>query len=533
MSASRRTPRAFGVLLTMVATLVLGTGVESARHDPGPAAAPPRVIPAPASLTTRPHESFALTPRTRIVARDGAATSVAGFLAGVLRPSTGYAVPVTHGGDDRGAITLDLERSSGLGSEGYRLDVGRDGVRLRAATPEGLFRGVQTIRQLLPGAIESSTVQPGPWTMPGVRIADAPRFPWRGAMVDVSRHFFTVAEIERYIDEISLYKVNMLHLHLSDDQGWRIVIDSWPRLAPYGGSLEVGGTPGGYYTKADYAEIVRYAAAHFITVVPEIDGPGHVNAALASYAELNCDGVAPPLYTGIDVGFSSLCVNNDVTYRFLDDVVREIAALTPGPYFDIGGDEAHSTTPADYQTYLARVQAIVHKYGKRMSGWADISAAPLRGDSVAQYWNPASGSDPGTGTATNAAKQGVKLVFSPASKAYLDMKYTPDTPLGLHWAGYVEVQDSYSWDPVTFVDGIRESDVLGVEAPVWSETLLNIHDIEFMAFPRLPGIAEIGWSPRTGRSWDEYKVRLAAQGPRWDAMGVNFYRSPQVPWPSG
>jgi hexosaminidase len=512
--------------VALLAILVLGAGVAGAHHG---SPAPPQLVPKPASLTTT-GSSFALSRRTVIVA-PGQARSVGSYLAGILRPSTGYALPVVPWWPGKDRIRLDLTR--GGDREAYRLDVSSHGVKLRAGTPEGLFRGVQTLRQLLPPQIESTSRQQGPFTAPGVHISDRPRFPWRGAMVDVARHFFTVQEIERYIDELSLYKVNVLHLHLSDDQGWRIVIDSWPRLATYGGSLEVGGTPGGYYTKQDYKEIVRYAAAHYITLIPEIDSPGHTNAALASYAELNCDGVAPPLYTGIDVGFSSLCVNKDITYKFLDDVVGEIAAMTPGPYFDIGGDEAHSTPPADYQTFLAKIQQIVHKHGKAMSGWADISAAPLRSDSVAQYWNPASGSDPGTETATNAVKQGVKLVMSPASKAYLDMKYTPETPLGLHWAGYVEVQDSYSWDPVTFVNGISESDVLGVEGPVWSETLQDIHDIEFMAFPRIAGLAEIGWSPRQGRSWDEYKTRLAAQGPRWNVMGINYYRSPQVPWPAG
>ena len=167
-------------------------------------------------------------------------------------------------------------------------------------------------------------------------------------MLDVSRHFFTVDQVKRYIDQLALYKINKLHLHLSDDQGWRIAIDSWPRLATYGGSTQVGGGQGGYYTKADYKEIVRYAASRHLEVVPEIDMPGHTNAALASYAELNCDGVAPPLYTGTEVGFSSLCVGKDVTYDFVDDVIRELAAITPGRYLHIGGDEAHSTSHEDY-----------------------------------------------------------------------------------------------------------------------------------------------------------------------------------------
>jgi hexosaminidase len=504
-------------------TLTGGQGVAGAAEGIA-------VVPAPASVRTTGSQ-FTLAPQSKIVVAPSsqAARPVAAQLAAVLRRSTGYELPIVGTGFAAHDIRLDLA-PSGTGDEGYRLEAGADGLALRAETPAGLFHGVQTLRQLLPARVESDHVQPGPWSVPGVRIADEPRFSWRGAMLDVSRHFFSVAEVERYIDQLALYKINTLHLHLADDQGWRIMIDSWPRLATYGGSTEVGGGPGGYYTKQDFAEIVRYAADRFMTVVPEIDSPGHTNAALASYAELNCDGVAPPLYTGTAVGFSSLCVAKKITYEFLDDVIREITAQTPNPYYHIGGDEAHSTKHDDYIRFVNREQDIVHRYGKRMMGWQEIAAADAARGSVAQYWHPASGSQSGTTLARTAVSKGMKIVMSPANRAYLDMQYNPQTPLGLHWAGYVEVRDAYEWDPATLVDGVGESDVLGVEGPLWSETLDESPDIEFMAFPRLPGLAELGWSPATGRSWDEYRFRLAAQGPRWDALGINYYRSPQVPW---
>ncbi|MGH8880871.1 MAG: beta-N-acetylhexosaminidase, partial [Stackebrandtia sp.] len=453
---------------------------------------------------------------------------VGDYLAGVLRRSTGFALPVT-GRPAAGAITLALSKGV-AGPEAYRLDVTAGGVKLTARSAQGLFRGVQTLRQLFPAKVEAASAQPGPWVAPGVRIADAPRFAWRGAHLDVSRHFFGVGTVKRYIDLIALYKINVLHLHLSDDQGWRITVDSWPRLTTFGGSTQVGGGPGGFYTKADYAEIVRYATSRHMTVVPEIDTPGHTNAALASYAELNCDGVAPPLYTGIEVGFSSLCIPKEVTYRFLDDVTREVAAQNPAKTYHVGGDEAHSTAPADYVTFIDRMQGIVHEHDRTMMGWVDIARGNLKPGAIAQYWYPDEGSAGRTDLAREAKAKGAKIVMSPANKAYLDMKYDANTPLGLSWAGFVEVADSYQWDPATLVDGVGESDVLGVEAPLWSETLLNIDHIEFMAFPRLPGIAEIGWSPASGRSFDEYRLRLAAQGPRWANMSVDFYRSPQVPW---
>ncbi|HZE33893.1 MAG TPA: beta-N-acetylhexosaminidase [Actinoallomurus sp.] len=496
--------------------------------SPAPAAAP-HVVPAPASLHTVPGVSFTLTKKTRIIARPGSGTA-GSYLAGVLRRSTGYPLPVTGSGGSRDVIDLALSRKEK--GEGYRLAVTKASVRLEAGSAQGLFRGVQTLRQLLPPSVESPTVKPGPWTMPGVQIEDSPRFAWRGTMLDVSRHFFTVKQVERYIDQAAAYKINMLHLHLSDDQGWRIAINGWPKLATYGGSTAVGGGKGGYYTQADYTEIVRYAAQRYMTVVPEIDGPGHTNAALASYAQLNCDGKAPPLYTGTDVGFSSWCISKPVTYELLDDVLGQLARLTPGPYLHIGGDEAHSTTPADYATFIGKVGPIVTKHGKKMVGWNEIGAGKLPAGSVAQYWNTATGSEDGTQTARDAVAQGAKVVMSPANRAYLDMKYDESTPLGQDWAGLVEVQDSYDWNPATLVDGVTEKDVLGVEAPLWSETIVTNDDIDYMTFPRLPAIAEIGWSPQAARTWSDFRLRLAAQGPRWTAAGVHFYRSPQVPWPT-
>ncbi|NJQ02522.1 family 20 glycosylhydrolase [Streptomyces sp. PLAI1-29] len=525
-----------------------------------------RLVPAPASV--RPGgEPYRIGPGTAIRVDDSPASRRIGeHLASVLRPSTGYALPVTTR-QGKGGITLKLgaARQSGGGpggasadgagetaaaggaedgkgpgsgtgaaaggdgtaaAESYRLHSAPGGVTVTAPRHAGLFRGVQTLRQLLPAAAEADTRQPGPWTVPGGTVTDAPRFTHRGAMLDVSRHFFTVEQVKRYIDQLALYKINKLHLHLSDDQGWRIAIDSWPRLATHGGSTEVGGGPGGHYTKDDYREIVSYAAERYLEVIPEIDMPGHTNAALSSYAELNCDGVAPPLYTGIEVGFSSLCADKEITYDFVDDVVRELAELTPGRYLHIGGDEAHATSHEDYARFMDRAQEIVGRYGKTVVGWHQITGArPVEG-AVAQYWGT-SGDDEQVAA---AARAGTKIVLSPANRAYLDMKYDEDTPLGLSWAGYVQPEQSYSWDPGSYLRGAPESAILGVEAPLWSETLETGDDIEFMAFPRLPGIAELGWSPADALDWADYRQRIATHGPRWEALGINYHRSPQIPW---
>src|SRR6266536_1144750 len=500
------------------------------------------VVPAPVAVRVSRGTEFTLARSTRILTSPGSAEAerIGAYLAGLLRPSTGYPLPVTAataGGTGEGdGIWLQITRNDQLSDEaredpesdeGYELRVTGASVTLRASRPEGLFRGVQTLRQLLPASIERATAQAGPWKVPGGRIVDRPRFAWRGAALDVARHFFTVEEVKRYIDLISLYKLNVLHLHLTDDQGWRIAVDGWPNLSAHGGSTQVGGGRGGFYTKQEYWEIVGYARDRYITVVPEIDVPGHTNAALASCAELNRDGRAPELYTGTSVGFSSLCPDMAVTYRFLNDVVGEVAALTPGPYVHIGGDEVRTLRDDQYVAFVERVQQIVQAHGKRPVGWQEIAKAKLLPTSVVQYWDVHVSPE----DVLQAARRGTKLLLSPASKAYLDMKYDERTELGLDWAGHVEVRDAYEWDPATLLDGVGEQDVLGGEAERWSETLHSIADVELMAFPRLACVAEVGWSPAAGRQWDGYRQRLAAQGPRWSAMAVRYYRSPQVPWP--
>lgn len=484
------------------------------------------IIPMPDSV--EPAEgSFVLKPGSNIYVEPGTVEmkNIGQFLADRVNPSTGYNIQVlaTSGAPTKGNIYITtVGGNSALGEEGYGITITQDLATVVAIQPAGLFRGIQTIRQLLPPSIENSTVQAGPWEIAAVRIRDYPRFVWRGAMLDVARSFFNVHDVERYIDLIAYYKMNRFHLHLTDDQGWRIVINSWPNLATYGGSTQVGGGKGGHFTQAEYSEIVAYAQRRYITVIPEVDMPGHTNAALASYAELNCDGVVRPLYTGIGVGFSGLCVSKETTYTFVDNVVKELSVLTPGPYIHIGGDEAYAMSTEEYARFIERVQEIVQSHGKQMIGWEEIAQSRLLSTSVVQHWY--------TNLPQRAVQQGAKVIMSPASKAYLDMKYDPSTRLGQDWAGYIEVQDSYTWDPATQVGGVTESDILGIEAPLWTETIRTIADIEYMVFPRLPGYAEIGWSRTRGRSWDEYKMRLGSHGPRLTAMGVKFHPSSQVPW---
>jgi hexosaminidase len=404
-------------------------------------------------------------------------------------------------------------------AEAYILDISKKKISILAPTKAGCFNGIQTLLQTIPVKNEME----GALQIASGSITDFPEYAFRGAMLDVARHFFNVEEVKHFIDFLAAYKMNILHLHLSDDQGWRIEIKSWPKLTEIGGSKEVGGGAGGFYTQEEYTELVNYAATRNITIIPEIDMPGHTNAALASYAKLNCDEKARELYTGTDVGFSTLCTHKEITYQFVDDVVREISALTPGPWFHIGGDESHVTALNDYVYFVNRVQEIVIKHGKKIIGWDEIANAKLVENATVQFWADIENT-------TMGLEKGAKVIMSPASKAYLDMQYDSTTHLGLHWAGYIEVDDAYNWNPETMVPNLKKENILGIEAPLWSETVTNIDEVEYMVFPRLPGYAEIGWTATNQRNWDEYKTRLAKHGVRFQYWEIDFYPSERVHW---
>ncbi|WP_435823716.1 beta-N-acetylhexosaminidase [Micromonospora parva] len=489
------------------------------------------VVPAAQHVEPDPTGDWVLPAEAVIVASaDPAALAVAEQLANLLRPATGYPLPVTDATTPEPAdgIALVLDDTVDLGAEGYRLGITTNGVRVTASTAAGLFYGVQTLRQLLPAAIESPVPVTERWALPGGTITDAPRFPYRGAMLDVARHFFAVEDVLRVVDHLARYKLNHLHLHLTDDQGWRIAVDSWPKLTTLGGSTEVGGGPGGHYTKADYGRIVTYAADRHITVVPEIDLPGHTNAALVAYPELAPDKIAPPPYTGTEVGFSYVDPADERTYEFVADVLGEVATLTPGPWLHVGGDEAFKVNGEVYTGFVERVQRIVADLGKTVVGWHQLAPAAHLDGRVLQWWGT-NGEDP---TTAEAVRRGARLIISPGNHAYLDMKYASDTPIGHDWAGLIDVRKAYDWDPGTHVTGVPSTAVIGVEAPLWTESVTSLADIELLLLPRLPAIAELGWSPRATHDWNGFRDRLAGHGPRWETAGITFHRTPEIPWPS-
>jgi hexosaminidase len=534
------------------------------------AAAAPQIVPKPVSMTTG-QGHFTLTHGTRIVAASRAAAQVGRDLAAYLRPATGYPLPVVGGGAGPGAITLDLGRAYAVAGdpdgEGYRLTVTPARVTLAAATAHGLYNGIQTIRQLLPVWIDSSSSMPGPWTMPSVAITDYPRYTYRGVMLDIARHYESPSAVEKLIAQAAAYKINVFHLHLSDDQGFRIVINGFPDLTTIGGQGSVGTDgrtmdPGGYWTQAQYRAVVADAQAHFMTLIPEVDSPGHNNAIIMSEyndttnpllngdpQDINCSASNPPQwdYTE-DVGYSALCPDSQNTWTIMSAIIHQLDAMTPGPYHDLGGDEVPTTllSQAQYAAFINQEAGIIQAEGKTVMGWADIAGpgTNLTGPSVAEYWNPASGSQDGTQTGTEAVAKGMQVVMAPANHAYLDQKYVsgkagnvPPT-LGQNWACAkgCDVDQFYNWDPGSYVTGVTDQNVIGVEGAMWSETVVNMSQVDYMVFPRLPALAEIAWSPKEARTstsspaYQDFIVRLAAQGGRFLAAGQNFYPTPEVPW---
>lgn len=431
--------------------------------------------------------------------------------------------------------------------ESYRLIASADGVEVAGSDAAGLFYGIQTLAQVI------EQIDDG-WRIPAVEIVDAPRFAYRGVMLDVARHFFPVEVVLGVIDRAAQLKLNHLHLHLSDDQGWRIEIPSRPELTMLASGSAIGGDAGGFYTAEDYAQIVAYAAARHMTVVPEIDLPGHTHAVGLAYPDL----VEPPVlsehiseivetygstlpvagepYEGIAVGFSSLRIGTPATEAFVTDVVTDLVTMTPGPYLHVGGDEALGTDPGDYAAFVSLASRIVADAGKVPVMWHEAGAASdLYPGTVGQYWGFVSPTDGMDAKARGFVARGGRLILSPADAVYLDMKDAVDSELGLTWAnGVTSVERAYTWEPGSMLDGVAESDILGIEAPLWTETVRSPDDIDTLMFPRIAAAAEAAWSPATGehplRTWESFRERVGGLARLWDALGIHFRRSPEIPW---
>ena len=443
-----------------------------------------------------------------VTSRDVAVHHVAEHLVADLQARHGLHLAIA-GQARAGDIELRRGAVGAYGDEAYELHVDQRGVRLTAPTAHGLWNGTRTLLQLLPDATRSAE-------LPCVRIVDAPRFEWRGVMLDVARHFFGVDQITRLIELIASLKLNRLHLHLTDDQGWRLDIPAHPDLVAVGGAGASGGDPGGWFSLDDWQELCRHGARHHVTVVPEIDLPGHTNAALASLPWLNPGGIPPAPYTGSDVGFSTLHLDLPETRAFVEDVIAGVASVS-GQYLHIGGDEAAATDPADYAAWVEFLHRTVTRLGSTMDGWEEIAPHPLPPGTLVQHWLR-----PETAL---AAPPGARYVMSPARHTYLDMRHDPTDPHGRRWAGDIDVDTAYEWDPAGLLPGVDDDRIAGVEAPLWTERVPTFDDVQRRFFPRLLCLAEVGWTPQRLRSFGEFAPRLADHAARLAARGVVVHRS--------
>ncbi|MCT9818854.1 beta-N-acetylhexosaminidase [Microbacterium sp. W1N] len=513
----------------------------------------PAIVPLPSALRARDGGPFVLTAATALRGDPDAVAALRALITartGLRLPDGAAegAAPDSAAPDGARAVVLVVDAASGA-AESYTLRADAAGVSVTGADAAGLFYGVQTLGQLLQRGAGD-----GGWSVPAVEVDDAPRFPYRGVMLDVARHFHDVDTVEAYIDRAASLKLNVLHLHLSDDQGWRLEIASRPELTARAAASAVGGDPGGFFTQDDYRRIVAFAASRHMTVVPEFDTPGHTHAVSLAYPELSAEPVLSDhirqiirdyggelpvngtAFEGMAVGFSSLKIHDEATYAFLEDVFGELAALTPGPWLHLGGDEALGTSPEDFDVFVARASEIIRRLGKTPMAWHEAgSAAGLARGTVGQYWgfvSPTGGMD---AKARAFVARGGKIVFSPADAIYLDMKFDADSPLGLTWArGVTSARRAYEWDPATVVDGIGDDDILGVEAPLWTETVRSLADIDALAFPRITAAAEAAWSPAVGtdpaRTWESFRTRVGALGPLWQSLGIAFTALDEIDW---
>ncbi|WP_185842977.1 family 20 glycosylhydrolase [Microbacterium kyungheense] len=505
----------------------------------------PAVVPAPASIEASAGAPFRLTSATSVSGELDAATA----LAAILTARTGLAPTTAEGSAD-----IELRIADGGAAESYRIAVDEASISVTGADAAGLFYGVQTLGQLVARDGEG-------WIVPAVVIDDTPRFAYRGVMLDVARHFHGVDTVKGYIDRASSLKFNALHLHLTDDQGWRIQLDSRPELTEKASGTSVGGDvtegaerSGGFYTKDDYREIVEHAASRHMIVVPEVDMPGHTHAVGLAYPELAEDPVISDHmrdiirdyggqeprpgtpYDGMAVGFSSLKIHDEATYDFVADVFGELAAMTPGPYLHFGGDESLATDDEDFAYFVTRVSALVADLGKTPVAWHEAGSAKDVADStIGQYWGYVRPQEGFAAKAQTFVDNGAGVILSPADAIYLDMKYPSGPELGLTWAnGPTSVKEAYAWEPADVLPGVDDDAILGVEAPLWTETIRTAADIDTMAFPRAAAAAEAGWSPRTGesdlRTWESFRARVGALGPLWTSMGIGFHPSEEIPW---
>jgi hexosaminidase len=543
----------------------------------------PAVIPLPQRMEMRPG-NFALGPETRIQS-DAASRTTAERLAERLRRATGYPFPVSadaapsatglvvtplrtgvfkepvkaaRPGAAGGVITVTTQDAkASLGAEGYELIVTTNSAVIRAPEPAGLFYGTVTLAQLLPPEVFARSTASGvKWSLPCVEIKDQPRFKWRGMMLDVGRHFFKIEDIKPLLDAMALHKLNTFHWHLTDDQGWRIEIKKYPKLTevgawrdsspPYGNrDSDDGQRHGGFYTQAEIREVVAYAAARHITIVPEIEMPGHASAAIASYPQLGNDdiaGFAPKVMTRWGV-HPYIFAPKEETLRFLEDVLTEVCDLFPSKFIHIGGDEAPKTqwqqsksaqavmrreglkNEEELQSwFVRRIGKFLESKQRRLIGWDEIQEGGLPKTATMMVWRDAK-------WAKHALALGNNVVMATTSHTYLDYYQAPaaaELAKGKEFeciGGLLPLSKVYSYNPAFVAENpAQEKQILGTQGQLWGEYFKDRKKVEYMAFPRLSALAEVAWTPQAARNYDDFLRRLQTHYYRLDQCGLNYHR---------
>lgn len=490
------------------------------------------VIPAPVDLEHLEGTGLELKDHLPVTINHPAAHLAAEYFAEQLTVTTGYAAKISETSGEAAAsgsgVVLKLlgddyapnaDGLPGIAAESYQLTVENGQATISADAPAGLQHGVTTLVHLISKTEDAFHV-------PAVKIEDSPRYSWRGLSVDISRSFIPLDELKEIVDVLADLKYNVLHLHLCDDQGWRLEIKAHPELTATSGKTAVDGGRSGFLTQAEYSELVQYAANRSILTVPEIDVPGHTHALLHALPIADVGRTAPEEYTGIEVGFSELRLDDPTAVSVLTDILIEVAELTPGPWIHIGGDEPLVIPPERYSDSVAVAERLVQEQGKKVIGWNESVRGVQDNNTLIQHWDPRTELP----SLVAAARRGHRVIMSPATHVYLDMKYTKDHPFGQEWVGYVEVKDSYEWEPTDNVPNLPAEQIVGVEAAIWTEKIPSREATLSMLLPRLAPIAEVAWSPQAERDLDAIAPRLAAQARRWEGRNWPYHPSPQVDW---
>ena len=517
------------------------------------------VIPKPMEMKAG-SGTFALKHTTAIYYQSGCCEvkKVAKYLGECIRPATGIGLVVLEEGKSKpfpNSFFLTTENAdSSLGEEGYELVVTKEKVVVRAPKAAGLFYGVQTIRQLLPAEIENTKkVANKKWAIPCVTIKDKPRFGWRGSLLDSCRQFMSKDFVKRYIDLLAYHKMNRFHWHLTDDQGWRVEIKKYPKLAELSAWRRTGAGHlkmepekpdseelyGGYYTQEDLKEIVKYAKSRYVTVVPEIEMPGHSLGALVACPEISCTGGPFEVRRTMGITADVYCAGNEKTFEFIDDVLSEVVEVFDSPYIHIGGDECPKDRwkecpkcqarikaeglkdEHELQSYfIKRVEKILNSKGRQLIGWDEILEGGLAPGATVQSWRGING-------AIAAATSGHDTILSPSSHCYFDYPYTPEQAKSFpSWMGMTPTKKTYSFEPVP--EGLtaeQEKHILGGEGNMWTEVALQ-EEIFSRVYPRLTALSETLWSPKEARDWEDFSTRMKAHFCRFDVMGVDYFKGP-------